>query len=453
MHDSQPTAESGDVPVAIEAINLSKTYRLYKNINQMILDRFGLLRLLPWKAAGIRDFSALDGLNLTIRQGERVGVIGRNGAGKTTLLKLVTGNFSPSAGSLKIRGSVQALMQTGLGFHPDFSGYENIRSGLQYSGLSGKELADAIADIIDFCELKDFLYQPVSTYSLGMQTRLQFATATAIKPDILIVDEIMGAGDAYFSTKSAHRMQRLAESGCTMLVVSHSMEQIMQFCPRVIWLERGRVAAEGDALSVIKQYEEFVARLRDDSSDDEPADAPAKTSPAIPDSATPEWQKELMVGTRSSWGGVRGLKITHVWVSDESRTPVVTVRAAQPLDFNIQFVAEDDGVYTPRFVILVMSESGISLIRSLSEPMRFELRAGETATATLQYDVGPFARGMFVFSAAIYKEYDPNSPNTAVRYDLYSRSFHFNVLPKTASESGLVYVEGQWISDNEVKSC
>jgi len=188
---------------AVVLDGVAKIYRLYDSPSEQALDVFGLSRLRFWRKPKYHDRAALENVSLMVRRGERVGIIGRNGAGKTTLLKLITGNFSPTRGTVVVNGSVQALINIGLGCHPEFTGYENIRASLVYNGLAEAELDAAIADIVDFVELDEYLHQPIKTYSLGMQSRLYFATATAIRPDILIIDEVLGAGDAYFSAKSA----------------------------------------------------------------------------------------------------------------------------------------------------------------------------------------------------------------------------------------------------------
>ena len=250
-----------EAPPAVVLDGVSKIYRLYDSPSEQALDVFGLSRLRFWRKPKYHDRAALEGVSLTVRRGERVGIIGRNGAGKTTLLKLITGNFAPSCGSVAVNGSVQALINIGLGFHPEFTGYENIRASLVYNGLAEAELNAAIEDIVDFIELDEYLHQPIKTYSLGMQSRLYFATATAIRPDILIIDEVLGAGDAYFSAKSADRMKRLTSSGATLLLVSHSMTQILQFCDEAIWIENGKVMLRDSALTVINAYEKFVSEL------------------------------------------------------------------------------------------------------------------------------------------------------------------------------------------------
>ncbi|HEU4684579.1 MAG TPA: ABC transporter ATP-binding protein, partial [Nitrospira sp.] len=237
---------------------IAKTYRLHGSLGDQLIDVLGLEHLGIRTRHPSKEFSALRDISLDIPAGERIGIIGRNGAGKTTLLKLICGNFAPSRGSIQVNGTVQALMNMGLGFHPEYTGRENVEAALLYNGLDRGEYLKAVEQIIEFCELGEFLDQPFKTYSLGMQARLMFAAATAVKPDILIVDEILGAGDAYFVAKSKRRIQTLINSGCTLLLVSHSMEQILEMCSRVVWLDQGKIRMQGEAFLVVKAYEEFV---------------------------------------------------------------------------------------------------------------------------------------------------------------------------------------------------
>lgn len=243
--------------------NVGKMYKLYASRLDNFLDALGLDRLMPWRKIQATEFWALRNIDLELKQGQRIGIIGRNGAGKSTLLKLVSGNISPTEGEIDVRGSVQALLTSGAGFHPEFTGYENIRAALVYQGLTPEEIEDAVQEIAEFTELGQFLEQPFKTYSAGMQARLTFATATVIKPEILIVDEILGAGDAYFFSKSIERMTKLVESGASVLLVSHALDQIIRFCDEAIWIERGRIVQRGPALEVVKAYEQFVRVLEE----------------------------------------------------------------------------------------------------------------------------------------------------------------------------------------------
>jgi len=241
--------------VALRLENLGKMYKLYQRPLDKVLDAFGLDRWLFWRQHGCQEFWALRGLDLKIARGERVGLIGRNGAGKSTLLKIVAGTVSPTEGQVAVHGRVQALLELGTGFHPEFTGRQNIRVSLAYLGFGPAEIRDKEDEIIDFAELDEFIDQPVKTYSAGMYARLAFSTATSMAPDMLIIDEVLGAGDAYFAGKCVERMQRLTqETGATVLFVSHDLGSVQRLCERVVWIERGRIRLQGDPLETIKAY-------------------------------------------------------------------------------------------------------------------------------------------------------------------------------------------------------
>ncbi len=250
--------------VAIRVRGVSKMYKMFPTRFDMALDVLGLARLLPWRRTKAHEFWAIRDLNLELKVGCRLGIVGRNGAGKSTLLKLITGNLPPTEGEILVSGQVQALLEAGAGFHPEFTGYENIRASLTYQGLSSKEIDIAMEDIAEFTELGQFLGQPFKTYSSGMQARLMFAAATVLKPKILIIDEVLGAGDAYFASRSAERMKQLVqESGASVLLVSHAMAQVLQYCDECIWLERGRIVMRGPSMEVVNAYEGFIHTLED----------------------------------------------------------------------------------------------------------------------------------------------------------------------------------------------
>lgn len=249
--------------VAVQLQDVGKMYKIFSSRADHLIDALGLPKLLPHWTPKYREFWALRGVDLGLGKGERIGIIGRNGAGKSTLLRLITGNVPITEGKIRVNGSVQALIEAGGGFHPEFTGRENIAAALLYQGHSPVQLRAAEREIADFTELEAFLDQPFKTYSLGMQARLTFAVATAVKPEILIVDEMLGAGDAYFMSKCTERMQELVRGGATVLLVSHSLEQVMLFCDQAIWLERGQIVARGASMDVCKQYEKFIRQLDD----------------------------------------------------------------------------------------------------------------------------------------------------------------------------------------------
>ncbi len=247
--------------LAIRFEQVGKMYKVFGSKLDTALDALNLPTL--GRDDRYREFWALRDIDLELAPGGRLGIIGRNGAGKTTLLKLVTGNVAPSEGNVTVNGNVQALLETGGGLHPEFTGRENIRASLGYLGMSRAEIDEAEIEIAEFTELGRFLDQPFKTYSQGMQARLAFAIATTFQPEILIVDEILGAGDAYFFTRSTARMSHLIEGGAGVLLVSHALDQVARFCERTIWLDRGRIAMDGPTDEVIKAYERFTRGMED----------------------------------------------------------------------------------------------------------------------------------------------------------------------------------------------
>lgn len=199
-------------------------------------------------------FVALEDINITIKKGEIVGLLGLNGAGKSTLLKVISGIIKPTSGEVKLNGKMAPLIELGAGFDPELTGRENIFLNGSLLGFSKKELKDKIEDIIDFSELKEFIDVPLKNYSSGMYARLGFSIATIYEPEILIIDEVLSVGDFHFQEKSLNKIMEMIEKGTTVLFVSHDIEQVEKLCKKVIWLEKGKVKVIGDAKKICKEY-------------------------------------------------------------------------------------------------------------------------------------------------------------------------------------------------------
>lgn len=198
-------------------------------------------------------------IDFTVNPGEAVGIVGVNGAGKSTLLKIITGTTQPTKGSVHTEGRVAALLELGMGFHPDFTGRQNVFMAGQLLGLQGEEIAACMPAIEAFAEIGDYIDRPVRTYSSGMQMRLAFSVATAVRPAVLIVDEALSVGDAYFQHKSFNKIREFREQGTTLLIVSHDRGAIQSLCDRAILLERGFVIKDGPPEEVMDFYNALIA--------------------------------------------------------------------------------------------------------------------------------------------------------------------------------------------------
>jgi lipopolysaccharide transport system ATP-binding protein len=256
--------------LVLRASDLGKEYRLYDSPHQR------LAAVLTGRAA-YRSQWALRGVSFDLRRGQCMGVVGDNGAGKSTLLKLIAGTLKPSAGAISQTGRVTAILELGAGFHPEFSGRDNLFFGGGLIGIGPAQMQQLQDSIIQFSELGDAIDRPVKTYSSGMVVRLAFALVTALEPDVLIVDEALAVGDQHFQKKCVERIEAFRRNGCTILFCSHSLYHVRQLCDVVLWLDGGRQQACGPTEGVLAAYE---AHVREQNRRDEAATPAAGAGPA-----------------------------------------------------------------------------------------------------------------------------------------------------------------------------
>lgn len=483
---------------AIVFRNVTKHYRLGGGLKEHLLEAIGFRRK---SAETLREFMALDDVSFELGRGQRLGLIGRNGAGKTTLLKLISGNYRPTRGQIEVNGSVQALMTMGQGFHPDYSGRENIKASLHYNGLSNHEVEDAFEDVIDFCELGPFLDEPFKNYSSGMQSRLMFATATAIKPDVLIIDEVLGAGDAYFLAKSKQRVERIVGGGCTLLLVSHAMGQVLELCENAIWMEGGRIKEIGNAFAVVKSYEESIygaipgsgdpssarrqpripngtgsvsskvemgetvvaswastqnasvglPRLSTNSIDAGRMQVPAFipnsqecTIPRVPESDGRTYRNVETTGI-SKWGGEPGLKISGFTISGPLG-PTDRLVSLQPAMFTVFLEVEETRSFNCTYGLAVNDLQGRCMARFFGPSDCFEGVKGMGRQVDIFLNPNQLGPGIYTIGISIHDEAPLEDIANVARYDLINRSFSLVVeLPDSlASASAGFFHTSEW---------
>lgn len=238
---------------AITVENVYKNFKVYHDKGYSLKEK-----MLFWQRNAYETRTVLNGISFKVNKGEAVGLIGKNGSGKSTTLKLLSRIMYPDKGVVNINGRVACLIELGAGFHPDMSGRENIYINASIFGLTKKEIDNKLQQIIDFSELWDFIDNPIRTYSSGMYMRLAFAVAINVAADILLIDEILAVGDIKFQEKCFNKLKEIKKAGTTIVIVSHSLGQIEEFCDKSIWLKDGKIAMIDTPQTVHKKYNEYM---------------------------------------------------------------------------------------------------------------------------------------------------------------------------------------------------
>ncbi|MDM8537805.1 polysaccharide ABC transporter ATP-binding protein [Desulfobacterales bacterium HSG17] len=369
-------------------------HKYYKNYNRPV-DR--LIEAIIRKPRH-KFFTALNGISFSLSPNQSLGIIGNNGVGKSTLLKILAGTLTPSQGQIEMSGRVAALLELGAGFHPEFTGRQNIFLNASLLGISKKEIISQEEDIIAFSELNEFIDRPVKTYSSGMYVRLAFSIATSVNPDILIIDEALSVGDIAFQRKCTDRMNLFREQGKTMIFCSHSMYHVRELCDRTMWIENGAIRSIGSTDEVVANYEELCRNKK---------------------SAVPSNLKQQIQHTKSP----EDCRIIQAGIEDENANPTDTITPLTNAYFTMKVEILNDDV-SPQFgfALLLPDESFFSA----------------SMTHHDKIDCGPYQAGQKI-NVRLHVEYFPIREGT------------YRLLAAVAEKSGLLWYEYTTVSPVKIK--
>lgn len=351
--------------MAIEARQITKIYKLYNKPSDRMREALGLSRKKLYK-----EHYALRGVDLAIRQGEAVGIIGTNGSGKSTILKIITGVLNPTGGEVTVRGRISALLELGAGFNMEYNGIENIYLNGTMMGFSEKEIDEKLQAILEFADIGDYVYQPCKTYSSGMFVRLAFAVAINIEPEILIVDEALSVGDVFFQAKCYHKFEEFKQMGKTILFVSHDLSSIAKYCDRVILLNKGIKLGEGSPKEMIDAYKQVLVGQYPLPEEEMQTD-----ENTLPESEINE--KALEYGTRAG-------EITEYYLMDQKGTRTGAIIKGEKFTLHMKVRFNSD-LPAPIFAFTIKDKRGTEITGTntmVEKAFLSPVKAGEEKTIT-----------------------------------------------------------------------
>lgn len=365
------------------------------------------------------SFWALRDIDLKVDRGEVFGIIGPNGAGKSTLLKVVSRVLRPTEGSLRVRGRISPLLELGAGFDPELTGRENVYLNGAILGYSKQDIDESFESIVDFAGLHDFINAPVRTYSSGMYARLGFSVATLKRPEILIVDEILGVGDAEFQTKSFDRIQQFQGEGTTILLVSHGLDRVKEMCSRALWLDHGKMVALGSSDNVVELYLQRTndlegERLRQSS--------------------------ETTLAAPRRWGSHK-IEISQVTICDSQGEERAIFQTGEQLTLQMKYQAHEP-VALPNFGIAIHRQDGALITGPNTNLANLELPEVQGAgVVTYSIPYLPLLEGLYQFSVAVVNQSDTET------FDYHDRLYPFRIINRGGEvneQYGLVTLRGEW---------
>ncbi len=415
----------------IKVANVSKKFKIYS-------DGFSRLKdwLTPRSLRFHQEFWALREISFDLEEGGSLGIIGSNGAGKSTLLKILSGISKPTAGNFNVEGRIASLLDLGLGFHSELSGRENIILSARFLGLKDEEIKTRLEMMIEFAELGKFVDLPIRTYSTGMFVRLGFAVAAGVDPDVLIIDEVLSVGDAYFQRKSLNRVEYLKGLSKTIVMVSHSMPIIQRFCDKTLWLNEGRIMAFGETNRVVKEYELFSKR-REEMKLGTKVEEVHLTDMSLENKEDRGHLK--MLETR--WG-TGEIEITRVEMVGEEERPKWHFSTGERLKIRLFYHAHKP-IDDPIFGLLLHGIDGTLVFATANyniDPYNFG-RIDNKGCVEYTLDQLNLNKGTYFLSVAAFLK--PDHPFWSNPADFHHQMYEFRVWSEKI-EHGFVHLIGNW---------
>ncbi|SEB00544.1 ABC-2 type transport system ATP-binding protein [Pseudobutyrivibrio sp. ACV-2] len=422
---------------AIEVKNLKKSFKVYLDKSNSFKEK-----VIFKKRNRFEERAVLKGISFEVKKGEAIGLVGHNGCGKSTTLKLLTRIMYPDSGTVELKGRVSSLIELGAGFHPDMSGRENIYINASIFGLSRKEIDARMADIIEFSELEDYIDNPVRTYSSGMYMRLAFSVAINVSADILLIDEILAVGDVNFQAKCFSKLHEIKKNGTTIVIVSHSMDQIEKICSRSIWIDSGEIKMDGKPRDVHNAYLEHMSEMRRLQIEEEEkrseAHKPDDSKNAESNSEEKSDASKNDNGNKPEKSQRRGTgeaRISDVKILDEKGQPLSLVKDSDYIKLEISYKVNKP-VEDAIFGLCIIREDGVRCFGCNSlVSYQMEKNLTEDGKVTLWIE-NRFLSGIYYVDATI----EDSMRNTIDYYDNCLK-FEVNSMEKI---DGVTWVKHKW---------
>ncbi|MCR5404392.1 MAG: ABC transporter ATP-binding protein [Butyrivibrio sp.] len=408
---------------AIEVHNITKSFKIYLDKGSTLKER-----ILFKSRRRFENRHVLNGISFEVKKGEAIGLIGHNGCGKSTTLKLLTRIMYPDTGTIEMAGRVSSLIELGAGFHPDMTGRENIFINASIFGLSNKEIEERLDDIIEFSELEEYIENPVRTYSSGMYMRLAFAVAINVDADILLIDEILAVGDASFQSKCFDKLREIKAQGTTIVIVSHSLGQIEQFCDRSIWIHDGEIREEGVPYVVDMNYLDYMGQKRGERREAKKEQEREK-----------EDQSKAGQGTEKGEPEERVRKVTilgaHLEVNGKETT---NIKVGTPVTLKL-FYKKNEDVLNPLMGLKIYRNDNVIAYGINSKNENFDLDLKDEGCLMLEFPKWNFVQGEYHVDLAIREE---NMTICDYKTNIITFTTYYPIF-----ENGMAHLDHSWKSE------